>query len=48
MFVTFDELESMLNDNFVISSSVVSVANCDNDYDEYLIDYKLFNLFTIS
>ena len=48
MFVTHDELESILKNDWLISSNVVSVSAQDNDeFDKYIINYKLFNLFNI-
>lgn len=48
MFVTKDELKSMLSSNFFVSSKIDSVsASTGEDFDEYVIKYKLFNLFNI-
>ena len=48
MYVTNDELQSMLDNNWMISSHISSVSALDNnDFDEYVINYKLFNLFNI-
>lgn len=48
MFVTRDELEEMLDGNFFLTSSIQSVSLSPNDeFDEYVLDYKLFNLFNI-
>lgn len=47
MFVTYDEFEEMLDKNFFISSSITSVANQDEEFERYVVDYKLFNLFNI-
>lgn len=48
MFVTKDELNSMLSSNFFVSSKVDTVsASTGDDFDEYVIKYKLFNLFNI-
>jgi len=48
MFVTQDELKVMLEDNYFLTSSIGSVSASDgNDFDEYIINYKLFNLFNI-
>lgn len=48
MFVTKDELNSMLSSNFFVSSKIDSVsASTGEDFDEYVIKYKLFNLFNI-
>ena len=48
MFVTYSELNEMLSDNFFVSSKVASVsADTGENFDEYVIKYKLFNLFNI-
>lgn len=49
MFVTTDEFEEMLDGNFFISSSFKPASKIEesNEYDEYLVDFKLFNNFTI-
>jgi len=48
MFVTSEELEHMLDNNFFINSSLKEVSSNNNDqFDEYIINYKLFNLFNI-
>ncbi len=49
MFVTTDEFEEMLDGNFFISPSWKSVSNfnSDNDIEQYIVDFKLFDLFTI-
>lgn len=48
MFVTTDEFEEMLDNNFFISSIVSPVSATNGDeFDKYIIDYKLFNLFNI-
>ncbi len=48
MYVTLDELESMLSDNFFVCSRVSNVsAGTEEDFNEYIINYKLFNLFNI-
>lgn len=48
MFVTTDELNKMLDDNFFINTDLISVSALDNqEFDEYIINYKLFNLFNI-
>ena len=48
MFVTHEELDDILKNDWLISSHVVSVsAKDDNDFDKYIINYKLFNLFNI-
>ena len=48
MYVTSDEFEEMLDNNFVISSNIRQ-ANLDlnNDIDQYIVEYKLFDLFNI-
>ncbi len=48
MVVTRDELNEMLSDNFFVSSKL-STASADTgeNFDEYVIKYKLFNLFNI-
>jgi len=48
MFVTTEELSEMLKDNWLLSSNIsnISASNGD-DFDEYIINYKLFNLFNI-
>ena len=49
MFVTTKEFEDMLNGNFFVSSSfqpVVAIKD-NQQVQEYLVDYKLFDLFTI-
>lgn len=48
MFVTTDELKDILTNNWVISSDVINVSAKDVDeFDKYIINYKLFNLFNI-
>ena len=48
MCVTKEELNSMLQNNFIFTSKVSSVfADDGSDFEEYVIDYKLFNLFNI-
>ena len=48
MFVTHEELKELLNSYFLLSSQIVSVsARDDSDFDKYIINYKLFNLFNI-
>lgn len=49
MVVTTEEFQEMLSKNFFISSSIQPVSNYNNNknIDEYLIDYKLFDMFTI-
>ena len=48
MYVTQEELKTMLKSSWLLSPNAVSVsASDDNDFDEYIINYKLFNLFNI-
>ena len=48
MIVTKDELQEMLDENFVLSTKVSSVSALENEeFDQYIIDYKLFDLFRI-
>lgn len=48
MFVTTDELKDILTNNWVISSDVINVSAKDVDeFDKYIVNYKLFNLFNI-
>ena len=48
MFVTHEELKELLNSDFLWSWQIVSVsARDDSDFDKYIINYKLFNLFNI-
>lgn len=48
MFVTTDELDDILTSNWLIQSDIVNVSAKDNDeFDKYIINYKLFNLFNI-
>ncbi|MGN0960876.1 MAG: SpoIVB peptidase S55 domain-containing protein, partial [Christensenellales bacterium] len=48
MYVTKDEFQEMLNNNFFISSNVTAVSSTkEEEFDKYVIDYKLFNLFNI-
>lgn len=48
MFVTTDELQDILTNNWLISSNIISAsAEEDNEFDKYIINYKLFNLFNI-
>ena len=45
MFVTHEELDDILKNDWLISSHVVSVSAKDyNDFDKYIINYKLNNL----
>lgn len=48
MLVTQDELNEILNDNFIITANIGSVsASTEDEFNEYIINYKLFNLFNI-
>lgn len=49
MILTRSEFEEILDDSFFVSSSVVSASNLinENNFDEYIIEYRLFDLFTI-
>lgn len=48
MVVTKSELNDLLRDDFIISSRVTTVsADTGENFDEYVIKYKLFNLFDI-
>lgn len=47
MVVTQDEFQKMLSNNFFISSSITPVSTKEDKFEEYALDYKLFNLFTI-
>ena len=48
MFVTTDELDDMLETNYFVSSRVINVsADTDENFNEYTIKYKLFDLFNI-
>lgn len=48
MYVSHEELEKMLDNNWVLYPQVSNVsASNGNDFDEYVINYKLFNLFNI-
>lgn len=47
MYVTQSELSQMLTSNWLISSNVSSVKADDGDFDKYIVNYKLFNLFNI-
>jgi len=47
MYVTTEEFEEMLDNNFFISSRVQTVSTTNKDIDQYVVDYKLFNLFNI-
>jgi len=48
MVVTHDELKEILDDNFLITANIGSVsASTEDEFNEYIINYKLFNLFNI-
>lgn len=49
MFVTTDELGDILKNNWIITSSLANVSAKENEdeFDKYIINYKLFNLFNI-
>jgi len=48
MYVSTEEFNKLLGNNFFISSNFKPVSNMNNDDStEYLIDFKLFDLFTI-
>ncbi len=48
MYVTTTELEDMLSSYFFISPRTQTVSSTsDDDVQEYLIDFKLFDLFTV-
>lgn len=48
MFVTTDEMDKILTNNWLVSSELINVsAEEDNEFDKYIINYKLFNLFNI-
>lgn len=48
MCVTHDELREILDDNFIIRTNIGSVSASDEDvFNEYIINYRLFNLFNI-
>jgi len=47
MFLTTEEFEDLLNDNFIVKPSVMAVANTSEEFDEYILNYRLFNLFNI-
>lgn len=48
MIVSTDELDNMLNNNFFVTTNVVNVSADDgNKFNEYIINYKLFDLFSI-
>ena len=42
MFVTSEVLEQMLDTNFFINSSLKEVSSNNDQFDEYIINYKLF------
>ena len=42
----YDELEKLQSSNIFLTSNIASVsANSEDEFDEYIINYKLFNLF---
>lgn len=48
MFVTTEEMDKILTNNWLVSSELINVsAEEDNEFDKYIINYKLFNLFNI-
>lgn len=48
MVVTTNEFNEMLDGNFFLTSKVLPVSNSNEDeFNQYIIDYKLFNLFNI-
>ena len=48
MYVTNEELSDILPNNLLISSSISNVsASSNEEFDQYIINYKLFNLFNI-
>ena len=48
MYVTSDEFKQMLDDNFVLSANISNVsASTDDKFNEYIVNFKLFNLFNI-
>lgn len=48
MFVTREELKELLDDNWVVSANISNVSASNGDeFNEYIINYKLFNLFNI-
>lgn len=48
MFVTVEELNNLIKDNWIMSPSIINVSTKNNsDFDKFIIDYKLFNLFNI-
>lgn len=47
MYVTEDEFQRMLSNNFFLSSKISSVSTKEEKFEQYALDYKLFNLFSI-
>ncbi len=48
MFVTTDELDEMMESNYFVSSRITNVsADAGENFNEYTIKYKLFDLFNI-
>lgn len=48
MFVSREELSQMLTNNWLLSSQVSNVSASNGDkFNEYIVNYKLFNLFNI-
>ena len=48
MFVTTDEFKKLQFDNIILNSEIASVsANTNEEFDEYIVNYKLFNLFSV-
>lgn len=47
MYVSSEELQKMLKGNFFLSSQVSAVSTKEEEFDQYVLDYKLFNMFNI-
>lgn len=47
MYVTTEEFNEMLSGNFFISPSVVTTSTDSQDNQQFVLDYKLFDLFNI-
>ncbi|MBE5757368.1 MAG: SpoIVB peptidase [Clostridiales bacterium] len=47
MFITYDELDDLNYNSVFLTSNIARVSANDDDFDEYVINYKLFNLFNI-
>lgn len=48
MYVTREELDRMLDSNFIFTPQVSSVFSPkDDEFEKYLVEYKLFNLFSV-